>query len=64
MGSEMCIRDSNDGVADSVDDFPLDASESKDSDGDELGDNADNCPLDANSNQADNDLDEQGDAAT
>ena len=53
--------DDNDGVADSVDEFPLDASESKDSDGDQLGDNADNCPLNANSDQADNDLDEQGD---
>jgi len=54
--------DDNDGVADSVDDFPLDASESRDSDGDQLGDNADNCPFDANSDQANNDLDEQGDA--
>ena len=44
-----------------MDDFPLDASESKDSDGDQLGDNADNCPFDANSDQANNDLDERGD---
>ena len=40
--------DDNDGVADSVDDFPLDASESKDSDGDQFVDNSYNCQFDEN----------------
>ena len=45
MGSEMCIRDSdNDGVLDANDDLPLDSSETIDTDGDGVGNNADVYP--------------------
>lgn len=65
----------NDGVADSSDAFPLDATESVDSDSDGIGNNADtdddndsvedtvdNCPLVSNVNQLDSDSDGSGDA--
>lgn len=51
-----------DGVADTVDAFPNDASESADADSDNIGDNADNCPDNANEGQADSDANGQGDA--
>jgi len=51
-----------DGVADSVDAFPFDASESKDTDDDGVGDNTDAFPADA-SESSDSDSDEIGDNA-
>ncbi len=51
-----------DGVADTVDAFPNDASESADADSDNIGDNSDNCPDNANEGQADSDANGQGDA--
>jgi alpha-tubulin suppressor-like RCC1 family protein len=64
-----------DGVPDVIDAFPLDPSESADTDGDGIGNNADNdddndtvldgadnCPLIINSDQNDNDGDGAGDA--
>jgi len=51
-----------DGVADSVDAFPLDASESKDTDEDGVGDNLDAFPADS-SESRDTDSDEIGDNA-
>lgn len=62
--------DDNDGVIDSEDAFPNDASETKDSDGDGVGDNTDAFPLDKNEwvdtdgdnigNNADTDDDDDG----
>ena len=51
-----------DGVADTADAFPDDASESADADLDNIGDNADNCPDTANEGQTDSDANGQGDA--
>jgi hypothetical protein len=51
-----------DGVADTADAFPNNASESADADLDNIGDNADNCPDNANEGQADSDANGQGDA--
>ena len=45
--------DDNDGVPDITDQFPLDANESVDTDGDGIGDNSDNCPKVSNSDQLD-----------
>lgn len=53
--------DDNDGVVDTDDAFPLDASETTDSDNDTIGNNADNCPLTANADQLDSDGDNLGD---
>jgi uncharacterized delta-60 repeat protein len=53
--------DDNDGVADTSDAFPLDATESVDTDSDTIGDNADNCVAVANTNQLDTDADGAGD---
>jgi len=46
-----------DGVADAIDAFPSDPSETTDNDGDGVGNNADNCISTANSDQADDDAD-------
>lgn len=51
-----------DGVGDNGDAFPNDPDESADSDGDGVGDNGDNCPAEANADQADGDVDGEGDA--
>lgn len=69
------LDDDNDGVLDTSDRFPLDATETLDADNDAIGDNADpdddndtvpdagdNCPLNANSTQLDTDADGQGNA--
>ncbi|WP_290580468.1 thrombospondin type 3 repeat-containing protein [Ketobacter sp.] len=58
---DLCDSDDDgDGVADAEDAFPLDASESADTDSDSVGDNSDNCPLVANQDQLDTDQDEVG----
>lgn len=44
-----------DGVLNSNDDLPLDATETLDSDNDGVGDNSDNCPQTANTNQTNTD---------
>jgi len=51
-----------DGVADAIDAFPSDPSETTDNDGDGVGNNADNCISTANSDQADDDADGYGNA--
>ena len=56
------IDTDGDGVGDNSDTFPEDKDESTDSDGDAVGDNGDNCPLVANADQANYDLDAEGDA--
>lgn len=53
--------DDGDGVNDANDAFPLDSEESADGDNDTVGNNGDNCPQQANTNQANNDEDSQGD---
>jgi hypothetical protein len=62
QGNACDADDDNDGVADASDEFPLDASESVDTDGDGVGDNADNCPSTSNAAQTDTDGDGTGDA--
>jgi hypothetical protein len=44
-----------DGVIDKLDAFPLDPTETKDSDSDTVGDNKDNCPKNANTDQTNTD---------
>ena len=74
QGDVIDTDDDGDGVPDTSDDFPLDASEITDTDGDLIGDNADpdddndgvldtadNCVLTANAGQADIDEDGIGD---
>jgi hypothetical protein len=52
-----------DGVVDSQDAFPQDATETLDTDGDTIGDNTDNCQVDANTDQTNTDTNfENGDA--
>ena len=53
--------DDNDGVADVSDPFPLDDSESADTDSDGVGNNNDNCIAVSNANQLDTDADGAGD---
>jgi hypothetical protein len=67
------LDDDNDGVPDTSDRFPLDATESQDTDNDGVGNNedtdddndavpdaGDNCPLNSNANQLDTDADALG----
>lgn len=61
-GNVCDVDDDNDGVNDTDDAFPLDASEDKDTDNDGVGDNSDNCPTEANPNQIDTDNDGKGNA--
>jgi hypothetical protein len=61
-GNACDSDDDNDGVADTSDAFPLDASESVDTDGDGIGNNADNCVAVTNAAQTDTDADGFGDA--
>jgi hypothetical protein len=49
-----------DGVPDSTDIFPRDASETTDTDGDGIGDNGDNCPAIVNTDQLNTDNDQLG----
>ena len=58
LGNACDNDDDGDGVNDTADAFPLDASEQQNSDGDTLGDNSDNCPV--NDNEDQNDLDQDG----
>jgi hypothetical protein len=60
LGNNADLDDDNDGVADDVDFFPLDANESADTDLDGVGDNADAFPNDA-SETVDSDSDGVGD---
>ncbi len=52
----------SDGVGDNADAFPADPAETVDTDSDTVGDNGDNCSVDANTDQANNDGDAEGDA--
>ncbi|MDG2035493.1 MAG: thrombospondin type 3 repeat-containing protein, partial [Pseudomonadales bacterium] len=52
----------SDGTGDNADAFPNDPAETADSDSDTVGDNADNCPSASNTDQADLDLDDIGNA--
>ena len=61
-GSDAPADSDGDGVADAIDAFPNDATQSFDDDGDGVGNDSDNCPLAANSDQSDVDGDTLGDA--
>ena len=52
--------DDGDGVNDTGDAFPLDASEDTDTDNDGLGDSSNNCPNESNPSQIDTDADGKG----
>ena len=56
------VDSDGDGVPDTTDAFPNDATETADTDSDGVGDNSDNCINDANANQADADANGSGDA--
>ena len=56
------VDSDGDGVADAIDAFPSDSSETTDNDGDGVGNNADNCISTANSDQADDEADGYGNA--
>ena len=60
-GSDAPADSDGDGVADTIDAFPNDATQSFDDDGDGVGNNSDNCPLAANADQSDVDGDTLGD---
>ena len=60
-GSDAPADSDGDGVADAVDAFPNDASQSFDDDSDGVGNDSDNCPLAANADQSDVDGDTLGD---
>lgn len=62
LGNVCDDDDDNDGVNDENDAFPLDPTESVDTDTDGVGDNADNCPTVANASQTNTDGDSLGDA--
>jgi hypothetical protein len=62
LGNFCDSDDDNDGVEDSQDAFPFDATEDTDSDQDGIGDNGDNCPVVANPDQVDQDQDGLGNA--
>jgi uncharacterized delta-60 repeat protein len=63
LGTDPLDSDTDDdGVRDGTDVFPLDPSESADSDGDRVGNNRDNCDFVANASQTNTDGDAQGDA--
>lgn len=61
-GNNQYPDSDGDGVPDYMDAFPDDPTEWEDTDEDSIGDNSDNCPDDPNLDQADKDLDGQGDA--
>ena len=61
-GSDAPADSDGDGVADAIDAFPNDATQSFDDDSDGVGNDSDNCPLAANADQADTDGDTLGDA--
>ena len=60
LGDACDDDDDADGVLDASDDFPLDPTESKDTDQDKVGDNTDNCLTVANLDQLNNDGDALG----
>ncbi len=60
-GSDAPADSDGDGVADTIDAFPNDPTQSSDDDGDGVGNNSDNCPLAANTDQSDIDGDTLGD---
>ena len=60
-GSDAPADSDGDGVADAIDAFPNDASQSFDDDSDGVGNDADNCPLNTNPDQSDVDGDTVGD---
>ena len=65
MPGQLPVDSDNDGVSDSTDAFPNDASETADSDGDGVGDNADAFPSDPNEtlDQNNNGIGDNADAA-
>ena len=60
--ANLFLDSDDDGIADYADLFPYDASESVDTDGDQVGDNSDNCSTVFNSDQLNSDNDPLGNA--